>query len=287
MSLGASLEERRIVTPQDDSTLFVCSGMQDLKSRFTKPDGSIAASVQTCVRTNDLELVGDGTHLTSFDMVGTFSFGRADYVDWARCWADIVRALGIGVTHVTYHPDRWDHRVLFEKLGFVTRPDPECLWSDGNIGGYCCEMYVGDLEIGNLVNTLDISVDVGFGLERMIQVMEGQNRVDDTSLFNRTFSPIARDHIRTIALFYEQGISPSNKRQGYVCRRLIRRCLEELLPRSGELSFSSWLQEEAHRRQDALRQGRRAWRKNISQPAEFWWETYGITPEEISLLNAG
>ena len=36
----------------------------------------------------------------------------------------------------------------------LVRIDNECLWSDGNIGGYCTEFYKNDIEIGNIVNTL-------------------------------------------------------------------------------------------------------------------------------------
>ena len=75
---------------------------------------------------------------------------------------------------------------------FTVVDDPECIWSDGLIGGYCCEMYVKDLEIGNLVHTLGHSVDVGFGLERLVQVLEGKTRVHETSLFRQELPPLAR-----------------------------------------------------------------------------------------------
>ena len=47
--------------------------------RLRSPDGSAYGSLQCCVRTNDLDLVGDGTHLTSFGMLGNFSFNGPEY----------------------------------------------------------------------------------------------------------------------------------------------------------------------------------------------------------------
>ena len=142
--------------PTDDTTLFVCSGMQNLKSRFRSPDGGVDGSIQTCIRTTDIDLVGDGSHLTSFEMVGNFSFGRRDYERSVELWNRIVRRLEIPVTHVNIHPTRDDHRTLWERRGYVVHEDPECEWSDGDLGGYSCEMYVGALEIGNLVHKQEI-----------------------------------------------------------------------------------------------------------------------------------
>jgi hypothetical protein len=42
-----------------------------------------------------------------------------------------------------------------------------------------------------------------------------------------------------------------------------------------------WLDSEQRHRDRSLRQGRRLWRKFQNQPVEFWWETFGILPEEI------
>lgn len=258
--------------------------MQDLKPRFRQPDQSVYGSVQSCLRTNDLELVGDGTHLTHFEMVGNFSFGRSDYPKSVELWHQIVGRLGIKVTHVNIHPSRIDHQKLWKKLGYEVRPDPECVWSDGDIGGYCSEMFVGELEIGNLVNTQDISTDVGFGLERMVQVIEQMSRVDESSLFDQKLHPIVRDHSRTIKLLWEQGILPGNKGRGYVCRRLIRRILP-LIDQSDQFEFQEWLEVEREGREKCLRQGKRLWRKHSGKHKEWWWETVGLLPEEVDSLK--
>ena len=60
--------------------------MQQVKERFLHLDQSKYGSLQSCVRTNDLELVGDGIHLTYFEMLGNFSFGGNDYDLSVELW---------------------------------------------------------------------------------------------------------------------------------------------------------------------------------------------------------
>lgn len=162
-------------------------------------------------------------------------------------------------------------------------PDDSCVWRDGRIGGNCCELFCGDLEIGNLVNPLGHSVDVGFGWERLHQVLERVERVDQTTFFDQSLHPIVSDHVRTLTVLKENGIEPGNKGRNYVCRRLLRRIL-----RTGPVDlpdFKDWLESEQQLRDRSLRQGRRLWRKFQHQSVEFWWETFGILPEEIELLG--
>jgi alanyl-tRNA synthetase len=280
---GFPLTVDETVIPDDDTTLFVCSGMQRVRRRFLTPDGTKHGSLQSCIRTNDLELVGDGSHLTYFQMLGSFSFG-GDYAQAVDLWHAVLLDLRVTVEPVHVHPTQDQHRSLWRRLGYETVDDPDCVWSDGEIGGWCCEVYSRGLEIGNLVHTLGHSADVGFGWERLAMICEGQERVDQTSLFSHTH-PVVADHARTLTVLWKNHIAPGAKGRAYVCRRLLRRILPLIGP-NDQFVFSSWIEQERQVREQKLAHARRLWRRHKSQPASWWWETCGILPEEVGLLVA-
>jgi len=272
------------VIPENDSTtLFISAGMQPLKPRFQQPDGTGYGNVQHCVRTNDIEEVGDGTHLTFFQMVGSFGFGTNNYQQHVEMWTSIMRDLDIPISHVNVHPKSGFERYWDGK--FPIRHSEDCFWTDGSVGGYCSELFTPEgLEVGNLVNPLGHSVDVGFGYERLLQVIEGRSRVDDTELFDQSVDPVSRDPVRTLTVFWEQGIVPGNKGRNYVCRRLIRRFLRRN-PLSPQVPFGEWVGDERRRMEKSLRDGRRHWRRNGKRPDVFYWDTFGVLPEELPLMK--
>jgi alanyl-tRNA synthetase len=106
------LIDTNIVPNDDESTLFVCSGMQQVKRQFHQPDGSRHGSLQSCIRTDDIELVGDGSHLTYFEMLGNFSFGGDDYEVSVELWHCILNDLGLKDTHIRLHPSQVSHQLL-------------------------------------------------------------------------------------------------------------------------------------------------------------------------------
>jgi len=67
-----------IVPENDTSVLFNTAGMQQLVPYLLgkeHPRGKRLVNLQPCVRTNDIEEVGDKTHLTFFEMMGNWSLG--------------------------------------------------------------------------------------------------------------------------------------------------------------------------------------------------------------------
>ena len=72
------IKNSSIVPENDPTLLFINAGMAPIKKCFTgeeQPVSKRMCNVQTCIRTNDIESVGDRHHLTSFNMLGSWSIG--------------------------------------------------------------------------------------------------------------------------------------------------------------------------------------------------------------------
>ncbi len=78
-SKGHKVIPSESLLPENDPTvLFTTAGMQPLVPYLlgeTHPAGKRLANLQKCVRTDDIEEVGDTTHLTFFEMLGYWSLG--------------------------------------------------------------------------------------------------------------------------------------------------------------------------------------------------------------------
>jgi alanyl-tRNA synthetase len=78
-----------LVPENDPSVLFNTAGMQPLVPYLLgkpHPMGKRIVDVQKCVRTGDIDDVGDDTHLTFFEMLGNWSLGdyfKQDSITWS------------------------------------------------------------------------------------------------------------------------------------------------------------------------------------------------------------
>ena len=121
----------------------------------------------------------------------------------------------------------------------------------GNEGpcGPTTEIYVNGVEIWNIVfnqyfqhkdKTLKPlktpGIDTGMGLERLSMVIQNKSNIFETDLFEPLIQllpgemepgiqRIIVDHSRAAAFLISDGVVPSNKEQGYVLRRLLRRII--------------------------------------------------------------
>ncbi|MDO8742483.1 MAG: alanine--tRNA ligase-related protein [bacterium] len=250
-----------VVPANDPSVLFTTAGMQQFKPYYiggadaVKDFGSLnLASSQKCVRTSDIEEVGDKSHLTFFEMLGNFSFGgywKKEAIEWAHEF--ITKELGLTIDYVSIFAGEvnvpedkeseeiWksiDPEITIKKFG---RADN--FWGPTGEEGPCgptTEIYVDGIEVWNIVfneyyqnkdgglTSLKVrGIDTGMGLERLVKVVQQTDSVFETDMFESliqiTDSRIVADHIRTSVFMISDGVIPSNTDRGYILRRLLRR----------------------------------------------------------------
>lgn len=237
------------VLSPDDTTLFTTSGMQHFKHRYSDLSYfDTFSNIQQCLRVNDLEEIGDGTHFLTFEMIGLFSFRQWSLQQSIDFMYSFMNKLGIIPDYVTIHPDKYEEwRYLYDKYLVDIKLDDECIWSDGSIGGYCTEFYKNDIEIGNIVNTLGDCIDIGFGLERLLEVTN--------SLVSKTRLQILEE---TSVVLLNQHVQVGNNKQGYILKKLITESifsgsllqLNEFkkIRSNHEKAYSTYLRKKSHHR---------------------------------------
>ena len=85
----AIIPSASLVPKEDPTVLFTTAGMQPLLpyllGQSEHPEGTRLVDSQKCVRTGDLEDVGDNRHLTFFEMLGSWSIGdyfKRESIEW-------------------------------------------------------------------------------------------------------------------------------------------------------------------------------------------------------------
>ncbi|WP_225630884.1 alanine--tRNA ligase-related protein [Streptomyces solaniscabiei] len=215
-----------LLPPPGDPVLFTTSGMHPLTPYLEgrpHPLGRRLVNVQRCLRTTDLEEVGDSTHLTVFEMLGTWSLG--DYegtrsLDWGHRLLTEGFGVDPGLLHATVFggdervgPDTASLELWQERGVPVEHTVEDNWWSNGPVGpcGPDSEVFLwtGDtpprstptrdprwvevwnhvmmrhrrLDDGRLVPLPQRNVDTGLGLERLASLLQGKSSVFDCDVF--------------------------------------------------------------------------------------------------------
>lgn len=309
-----------LIPPDDPTTLFTSSGMQQLVPYLKgeiHPLGKRLTDAQPSIRLQDLDEVADNRHLSLFVMLGNWSLGdyfKKEQLPWI--WefytkilkldpaklavtvykgskvapkddeaAAIWHSIGLPKEKIFFYEDNWWSRAGDpDKMpaGEIGGPDSEVFYEftqishDPKFGKSChpncdCGRW---LEIGNSVfmqyeKKADGSVkplpkqnvDFGGGLERITAAVNNEPDVFLTDIFksmidhlekvtgkeysteNKPSMRIIADHLRAAAAMIKEGIEPSNKQQGYVLRRLIRRSAVKMRQLKGKLDVQDFPKE--------------------------------------------
>lgn len=290
----AEIPSAPLIPENDPTVLFTTAGMHPLVPFLLgerHPAGTRLVDFQRCVRTGDIDEVGDATHNTFFTMLGNWSLGdyfKKESITWS--YQLLTQAFGIDPKNLAvtvFEGDADAPRdeesagywrelgVAAERIAFLPKGDN--WWGPAGVTGPCGPdteifFWTGDeeapavydpkdkrwVEIWNNVfmqynkqadGTFAVlakpNVDTGLGLERTLAVLNGKKSGYDTELFSGMLGAIAAasgkmygaddvttfsmrviaDHVRTGIMIIADGMVPSNKDQGYVLRRLVRRAV--------------------------------------------------------------
>ena len=143
--------------PDDPSLLLTSAGMVQFKPYFLHvkeldPAYVGTTTVQKCVRTNDIDIIGTtGRHLSFFEMMGNFSFGKyfkKEMCAWALEFSTDVLELPVEKLYFTVFQDDDETIEIWKSLGIpeerISRlGEDDNFWRAGPTGpcGPCSELY--------------------------------------------------------------------------------------------------------------------------------------------------
>ena len=207
-----------LIPENDPSVLFTTAGMHPLVPYLMgekHPAGTRLVDAQKCIRTGDIDEVGDDTHLTFFEMLGNWSLGdywKKESIGWS--FEFLTKELGIAVERISITCFEGDEQngiprddesaeiwksfgIPETRIKFLGRADN--WWGPAGETGPCgpdTEIFVDGIEIWNNVfmeynKTVDgkyeslkqKNVDTGMGLERTLMILNNQKSVFETDVF--------------------------------------------------------------------------------------------------------
>ena len=95
----AVIRRAPLILTDDPTTLFTGAGMQPMIPYLLgepHPEGKRIADSQTCLRSQDIDDIGDNRHTTFFEMLGNWSLGdyfKKEQIDWM--WTFLTEEIGL------------------------------------------------------------------------------------------------------------------------------------------------------------------------------------------------
>jgi alanyl-tRNA synthetase len=223
------IQNSSLIPENDPTVLFTTAGMHPLVPFLLgqkHPQGKRLCNNQRCIRTGDINEVGDEVHLTFFEMLGNWSLGdyfKQEAIEMS--FEFLTKNLKIpkeklkitvfgGDKRVPQIPKDDEASKIWESLnikkqkieflkGGVLESDNNWWGPAGKTGpcGPCTEMFVNNFEIWNDVfmqynkdekeNYTELkqkNVDTGMGVERTLAILNNKSSVYETE----TFQPIIK-----------------------------------------------------------------------------------------------
>ena len=200
---------------------------------------------QPCLRLNDLQEIGrSGRHFSLFEMMAHHAFNRAGHEVYFKdrttelCHGLLTRELGVDPRKLSYKEEEWE--------------------GGGNLGPslsvglqgleLATLVFMEYLRDGDRVKPMPLTVvDTGYGLERFTWMSQGTVTAYEAvlgELFAELRSillpheaAVLADHARAVNFLLTDGVVPSNAKEGYYARLLIRRMLRILARAEGSPDF--------------------------------------------------
>jgi len=205
-----------LVPENDPTVLFTTAGMHPLVPFLlgqTHSLGKRLVNVQRCIRTSDIDEVGDDFHVTFLEMLGNWSLGdywKKEAIEWSYDF--LIKELGIPLEKFSVTcfegdkdaPKDEESAKIWKSLGIKENkikflPKSDNWWGPAGNTGPCgpdTEMFVDGCEIwndvfmqyvkdekGNYNPAKQKNVDTGMGVERMLLVLNDKKSVYETELF--------------------------------------------------------------------------------------------------------
>lgn len=141
----AQITGQSLIPENDPTVLFTTAGMHPLVPYILgepHPEGTRLVDYQKCIRTGDIEAVGDDSHLTFFEMLGNWSLG-----------------------------DYFKKEAVQMSFEFLTSPE----WLGFDVNRLSVTVFAGDAEVPRDEETARLWMDLGIPEDRIFFLPRGDN----------------------------------------------------------------------------------------------------------------